>query len=172
MKKSQNNILIAVVAVLAFVAFVWLAKPGDTVNGGSGSGGPSVSVGSGSLVASEKSYDFGTVSMAAGKVTRTFKVKNPGDKAVTVTKLYTSCMCTTASLMTSEGKKGPFGMPGHAAVPSISAPVKAGEEADVEVTFDPAAHGPAGVGRIQRNIMLENDAGAPLSLEISANVTP
>lgn len=172
MKKAQKNIMIAVAGALVFAVFVWLAKPSDNASGGAGSGATTSSSGPSALVAAEKSYNFGTVSMAAGKVTRMFQVKNSGDKDVNITKLYTSCMCTTASLVTADGKRGPFGMPGHSSIPAINVPVKAGEEVSVEVTYDPAAHGPAGIGRIQRNILLENDAGDPVVLEIAANVTP
>ena len=101
-----------------------------------------------------------------------FKIKNNGDKEVKVSKLYTSCMCTSASLITSDGRRGPFSMPGHSSIPVIDVPLKAGEEAEIEVVYDPAAHGPAGVGRIERDVILENDAGAPLTLKIAANVTP
>lgn len=174
MKKAQKNILIATAAIAAFAVFVWLAKPSQDAQGGDGQtpGGTFQSKGSTALVAAERSYNFGSVSMAAGKVTRMFKVKNSGDKDLKIAKLYTSCMCTSASLITSEGRRGPFGMPGHSSIPAIDVPLKAGEEAEVEVIFDPAAHGPAGVGRIERTVSLENDAGDPLLLEIKANVTP
>ncbi|KKT83316.1 MAG: hypothetical protein UW81_C0021G0020, partial [Candidatus Giovannonibacteria bacterium GW2011_GWC2_44_9] len=41
-----------------------------------------------------------------------------------------------------------------------------------EVVFDPAAHGPAGVGRIERAVYLENSASEALQLKFSATVTP
>ena len=63
-------------------------------------------------------------------------------------------------------------MPGHAAVPIINVPMEPNEEVIVEVVFDPAAHGPAGVGRIQREVILENNAGQPVKLQFSALVKP
>jgi hypothetical protein len=62
-------------------------------------------------------------------------------------------------------------MPGHGFIPSIGEILDAGASVDVEVVFDPAAHGPAGVGRIERVVTLENSAGAPLEFRFSANVT-
>lgn len=82
-------------------------------------------------------------------------------------------MCTEASLVLP-GKKpmGPFGMPGHGFIPTLSAVLGSGEKARVEVTFDPAAHGPAGIGNVSRTIYLENDSGAPLALSFAAKVKP
>jgi|SRR3989344_1546699 len=124
------------------------------------------------LAAAEQSFDFGSVSMAAGKVTHRFAVKNSGTEPITVTKMYTSCMCTTASFSKVGTTYGPYGMPGHGFIPTMNAVLSPGEEAEVEAVFDPAAHGPAGVGRIERVITLENSAGLPLDLGFSATVTP
>ncbi|MCJ7838363.1 MAG: DUF1573 domain-containing protein, partial [Burkholderiales bacterium] len=91
---------------------------------------------------------------------------------VLIRKLYTSCMCTTAALV-KDGKAGEaFGMPGHTPIPTINVPIKPGEQAFVEVVFDPAAHGPAGVGPIERVVTLENNGGQPLELEFAALVSP
>lgn len=110
--------------------------------------------------------------MAAGRVSKRFTISNGGTNPVTLTKLYTSCMCTTAALKVGSRSVGPFGMPGHGAIPRIAEVVPAGSQATVDVTFDPAAHGPAGVGRIARTVTLENDGGSPLQLSFTALVTP
>ena len=81
-------------------------------------------------------------------------------------------MCTTASLIIGDKQFGPVGMPGHGAIPTINQTINANEEATVEVVFDPAAHGPAGVGRIERIVTLENNAGRPVVLQFAALVTP
>ena len=47
-----------------------------------------------------------------------------------------------------------------------------GDDAVVEVVFDPAAHGPAGIGPIERVVTIENSAGRPLELAFNATVTP
>ena len=124
------------------------------------------------LVTNESFFDFGTISMKNGKVSHKFKVKNPLSQTVTATKLYTSCMCTEASLIKGESRKGPFGMQGHGFVPSISENFNSGEEGEVEVTFDPNAHGPAGVGLIEREVFLEQTGGKIAKINIKAMVTP
>lgn len=127
----------------------------------------------GLLSAPETAFDFGKISMKDGKVTHRFTVKNKGTGEVTINKLYTSCMCTNAVLYRSGKKFGPFGMPGHGMIPSINQRLRPGEEVQVEVIFDPAAHGPAGVGRVERVVYLDNDASPrPFELRIAAEVTP
>ena len=42
----------------------------------------------------------------------------------------------------------------------------------VEVVFDPTAHGPAGVGKIERVVTLENNSSSDLNIMFSAFVTP
>lgn len=110
--------------------------------------------------------------MAAGNVSHVFDIRNSGSEPVTLTKLTTSCMCTTATLITRAGKIGPFGMPGHAPSGGVNERLAPGETARVEMVFDPAAHGPAGVGEIERSVMIRNSAGRPLELRFVALVTP
>lgn len=125
------------------------------------------------LSASESAYDFGAISMAKGKVTKLFKIKNSTSASIAVRKLETSCMCTTATLVFGDRRVGPFSMEGMGApIPTINEELIAGQEAQVEVTFDPAAHGPAGVGPIARNAFLETTDGKKLVFEIKAQVTP
>src|SRR3989338_5890877 len=166
---GMKKIIIGVgLGVLILAGVIFAAQP-KTSNSGA-----AVAVASnGTFVVEESSnYDFGSISMAAGKVTRQFKIRNTGAETVTVSKMYTSCMCTSALLMKGEKKFGPYGMPGHAVVPKINVPVEPNEEVIVEVVFDPAAHGPAGVGRIEREVILENNAGQPVKLQFAAMVTP
>ena len=122
--------------------------------------------------AAEKYYDFGSISMAAGKVSKIFILRNTSATPVIIKKMYTSCMCTSVSLLDGDKKLGPFGMQGHGFIPTITKEIGAGQEARIEAVFDPAAHGPSGVGNIVRNIFVETADGAKLSLEIEATVTP
>jgi len=155
------------IAVIVLGGLVWIARPDSQ-----SSTAPSIKS-SGTLVVEEaNNYDFGTISMAAGEVKHIFKIKNTSNEAVTINKMYTSCMCTTATLTMGGEQFGPFGMPGHATVPRIDQTVNPNEEAVVEIVFDPAAHGPAGVGRIQRTVTIENNAGQPVELQFAAIVTP
>ncbi len=164
----MNKIVIGIIALLLLGGVVWIARPDSQ------STAATLSTSSnGTLTVEEaNNYDFGTISMAAGKVTHSFKIKNTGNETVTINKMYTSCMCTTALLKKGDKQFGPYGMPGHGAIPKIGQAINPNEEATVEVIFDPAAHGPAGVGRIERAVYLENNAGDPIELMFVASVTP
>ncbi|PIP69011.1 hypothetical protein CO033_02260 [Candidatus Nomurabacteria bacterium CG_4_9_14_0_2_um_filter_32_10] len=125
------------------------------------------------LITSEILYDFGTISMKDGDVSKTFKVTNGTSLDILIPSLTTSCMCTRAYFIEPGGNKnGPFGMQGMGVVPKLNKTIKAGESADIEVIYDPNAHGPAGVGMIDRFIYLEDSEGNKLQFEIKARVTP
>jgi len=124
------------------------------------------------ITATEPTYDFGNISMKKGNVSREFLVKNTSTSPVMIEKLYTSCMCTNAQLRIGEKEYGPYGMPGHAAVPKVGTELLPGQEATVTAIFDPAAHGPSGIGPVSRVVFLEDAAGGTLQLQFSANVTP
>ena len=164
---NKNIILGIAVGAVVFAGIVWIARPD-----GKDAGATILQGSNGVLNVEEQSFDFGTISMAVGKVTHRFAVKNTGVEPVNISKMYTSCMCTVAVLQKGDKKFGPYGMPGHGFIPKMNATIDPGEEVFVDVTFDPAAHGPAGVGVIQRAVILENNAGDNVELQISANVKP
>ncbi|MEK7124783.1 MAG: DUF1573 domain-containing protein [Patescibacteria group bacterium] len=166
----KNTLIGGLVAVGIFVALAWIAQPTKTGTDTLASVPQTSAVGV--LTARETTYDFGTISMAAGKVTHVYTVTNTGTEPVNIGKMYTSCMCTTASVTLQGRTFGPYGMPGHGSVFSVNQVLAPGQEAPVEVIFDPAAHGPAGVGKIQRVVTLENNGGQPIKLYFSAMVTP
>lgn len=127
-----------------------------------------------SLVATETFYDFGTISMANGNVSKMFKVVNSSSEDIKVSSLITSCMCTSSYIVRPDGSKnGPFGMPGHGGiVPKANEVIKGGESREIEVIYDPNAHGPAGVGRIERAVYLEDENGKVIEFKFKVNVTP
>jgi len=125
------------------------------------------------LVAPETFYDFGTISMKDGLVNKEFTVTNPTTDDITVSTILTSCMCTSAYVVKADGSlKGPFKMPGMGYVPPANEVIKTGESRIIRVVYDPNAHGPAGVGRIDRFVTLTDAEGGTLQLEIQALVTP
>ena len=125
------------------------------------------------LIASDILYDFGAISMKDGNVTKEFTVTNPTDRDITISTVLTSCMCTTAFIVGQNGiSKGPFSMPGMGHVPPANETIKAGENRIIRVVYDPNAHGPAGVGMIDRFVTLTNTDGGELQLEIKALVKP
>lgn len=126
----------------------------------------------GGLQARETAFDFGSISMAAGKVTHRFWFRNEGGDSVLIRRIYTSCMCTTATLVKGMKIINSYGMPGHGPLPEVNESLKPGEAAYVDVVFDPAAHGPAGLGPTQRVVTIERGSGRPLELHFAANVRP
>ena len=125
------------------------------------------------LVTSDTFYDFGTISMKDGNVTKEFTVTNPTNKDITISTVLTSCMCTSAFIVEPNGNtKGPFGMPGMGHVHPADELIKAGENRIIRVVYDPNAHGPAGVGKIDRFVTLTSADGSELQLEIKALVKP
>lgn len=127
------------------------------------------------LSAAEDSFDFGEISMRDGSVRRIFTVQNSSSTTpLAIRDISTSCMCTTAYLNGPSGTLGPFGMPGGhgGGNTAVSEVIPAGESREIEVVFDPAAHGPAGVGRIERAVFIEDENGEVQTLKISATVTP
>jgi len=120
---------------------------------------------SSNLVLSDNNFDFGTISMGDGKVSHRFSIKNEGAELAVINKLYTSCMCTVVAPLNKDGKKNDiFGMQGNR---SVAIEIKPGETIDLEAIFDPAAHGPSGVGLAQRVIYVETNSTESSRLEYS-----
>ncbi|MBI4114727.1 MAG: DUF1573 domain-containing protein [Candidatus Niyogibacteria bacterium] len=164
MKKQSKKLLLWSVVVLFLAGFAVLIVS----NGGNSSQRPTEYSAS-ALAADEADFDFGTISMKDGNVSHQFQIRNDGDELVVIQKVYTSCMCTTASLTDSDGKTyGTFGMPGHGG-PSAAARVEVdpGEIIRVDAVFDPAAHGPSGVGLAERSVYLETNSQKSPKLELT-----
>lgn len=155
----------ALLVIAVAVAF-WLN------NQKGGASAEQIAVATGGLTAPSPFYDFGRVSMKDGKVSYRFPVRNDGATPALVEQIFTSCMCTEASLLIGGERLGPFGMPGHASVPRISRIIPPGQEAVVVAVFDPSAHGPAGVGRNDRTVTVLQGGGRALQLNFTAYVTP
>lgn len=166
MKKLWQILLFLVVTGGLITVLAFVSKPSSKA----GSADPKGE--SGLTIVGDAAYDFGTISMARGKVRKEFQLKNTTSQTVLLTKLFTSCMCTKATLTVGGKTVGPFGMPGHAFIPSIKETLSPGVSATITAEFDPAAHGPAGVGTISRAVTLENDAGAPVEFRFQAFVEP
>lgn len=166
---KRLKILLSTAAVLVaggLLAIVVVAA------GGNGSD----TTGKAKMVLETTSFDFGDVSMANGKVTKKISVKNEGDADLVISKMSTSCMCTTAALEV-DGKKSPaFGMPGHGGPSGAwTGTIPPGKTGMLELVFDPNAHGPDAVGTIKRTInIISNDGGAKGSVNVisfEGNVT-
>lgn len=163
---KSNTIVISIIIVLGFIGLMFWGRSSQTVGSPQSFGAVS------SLLASEKFYDFGTIAMKNGLVSHVFKITNSSTQDVEVKKISTSCMCTKAYLEGPAGEKGPFGMEGMGYLPPANEVIKVGESRDLKVVYDPNAHGPAGVGSIDRFVYLTDASGARLQFEIKAVVTP
>lgn len=89
-----------------------------------------------------QTYDFGDVSLKKGKISALFDLKNEGKSGLVISKLDTSCGCTSASII-YQGKEGPlFAMAGHGTQNPTdwSLTVPAGGEAQLKVYYDPDVH--------------------------------
>jgi len=125
----------------------------------------------GQLSAEKTKYNFGTISMAQGVVRHDFVIMNSGRTALTLNKLFTTCACIGATILRQNRAIGPSHAPRREAR-DLNEIILPGESAMVSVTFDPEAHGPAGIGKIIRKIGVEYGAPQPLTLRVSAFVTP
>src|SRR3989338_6498501 len=187
--KDKNKIIVFIVVIgILFIGLFFFGRPDK--DGGSVTSAKGIpkgtqelanshTIGTGdtttsTLAALETFYDIGTISMKNGNVSKVFKVTNYTTQDIKVPSLTTSCMCTTAYIIKSDGSRSrPFGMPGHGGgVPKANAIVGAGGSLDIEVVFDPNAHGPAGVGLIERVVFLEDENKNTVELKFRANVTP
>ena len=105
------------------------------------------------------SADWGQIPMYKGNVTKVFNIKNTGTDTLKLFNIKTSCHCTRA-FVTIDGVDGPdFGMSG---VSDWVGEVAPGKQAKLSVVFDPAYHGPNGVGPITRYVSVQtNDKATP-----------
>ena len=110
--------------------------------------------------------------MKQENVSQMFTVANESETPVTIRKVTSSCMCTEAFVIQGDSRKGPFGMPGHGSVPLVNEIVPTNGTVGIDVVYDPAAHGPAGIGRIERAVFIEDENGTVQTLTIKALVTP
>lgn len=118
----------------------------------------------------QKTYDWGTIKMKDGNVSKNFVIKNTGTDVLKLTKVKTSCHCTKAQVIINGNTSPSFGM--NTVSPWVGE-VASGGEAQLNVVFDPAYHGPNGVGSITRYISVDtNDPSNPnLEFTLTANVT-
>ncbi|MEK7630269.1 MAG: DUF1573 domain-containing protein [Patescibacteria group bacterium] len=162
----KKTILIISLTAAVLIGLLWWGSQ-NTISRPSGNQLSSQSP----LAISESLYDFGTISMAKGNVNHIFAITNLTNKDIVVSDITTSCMCTSAYIVDGNSKQGPFGMVGMGYVPKANLLIKAGETKNIDVVYDPNAHGPAGVGLIDRFVYLSGVEGAT-QLEIKAVVTP
>ena len=114
-------------------------------------------------------FDWGTIDYNGPKATKVFNIKNDGTEPLKLTKIKTSCHCTTAQLSINNNKSPLFGM--NESSPWVGT-VEPGKEAQLEVIFDQTFHGPSGIGPVERYVNVEtNDASQPkIQFALKGNV--
>jgi len=105
-------------------------------------------------------FDFGNVSMANGLATKTLNFTNEGDSDLIISRIVSSCMCTTVKLKVGDDTSPAFGMPGHGGGAPLgwSETIPPGGSGTLEIVFDPNAHGPDAVGTITRTIQITSNS--------------
>lgn len=137
----------------------------------SGTGSTSASITSSQNAKAETSqtnFDWGRINMKGGNVSKTFTIKNTGTDILKLTNIKTSCHCTKAQVKTGSSSSPLFGMN---SISSWIGEVPPGQQAQLEVVFDPAYHGPQGVGPISRLVSVETNDASSSRIEFSLTGT-
>ena len=125
------------------------------------------------IEANPASYEVGDIPIDGGILTKEFTIKNSTNEKLTLRKIATSCMCTEAKVLLGGAETTFYGME-HATDknPPVNLDFAPGSEAAVIVNFDPAAHGPEGVGPFERDVWLTfSDPAGIKTLSFSGRVT-
>lgn len=104
-------------------------------------------------------FDLGNVPYSGGLVTKEYEIKNTSGHDMKLMKIVTSCMCTVATVTINGKETIPYGMEMQVGNAILNLTFKNGETAKVTSKFDPTAHGPSGIGPINRSIYLYFDSG-------------
>lgn len=102
-----------------------------------------------------ESIDLGETSMAKGNTEAVFKVKNSGQTDLVISGMETSCGCTTVVLKIGNKESPVFGMSNNPT--DWSGTLGSRQEAELLVVFDPAHHGPEGVGTVTRTVSISSN---------------
>jgi len=155
MKPTKFFIILSTITILILGLGVWLmAKPT------SGSRLQQSAVASGGKAeVPVTSFDWGTIDYGGGDAIAEFIINNPGSGPLSLSEVSTSCMCTTAQIIINDQKSPFFGMHQKS---SWIGQIPPGVQAKLKVVFDPAFHGPSGVGPVVRQVVMKtNDPEHP-----------
>lgn len=126
------------------------------------------------LVSKPDYYDLGSVPINGGMITREYEIENSTGEPLNLKKIATSCMCTQAKVSIEGTETKFFGMEhGMDKNPPVNLELPSGASAKVTVNFDPAAHGPEGIGAFDRTVWLTfTDPAGVKELKFSGIVVP
>ena len=102
-------------------------------------------------------YDFGSIDINGGLVSKIFQFKNTDSKPLAIYEATTSCGCTTGEIKVGSKTYGPFGMHNQT---KQTIEVPAQSDFSVTISYDPLFHGPTDLGERQRTLFLFSSAAA------------
>ena len=100
-------------------------------------------------------YDFGSIDINGGIVSKTFQFKNTDSKPLAIYEATTSCGCTTGEIKVGSKTYGPFGMHNQT---KQTIEVPAQSDFSVTISYDPLFHGPTDLGKRERTLFLFSSA--------------
>jgi hypothetical protein len=154
--KSQPWVLAGAIALILLVGGVILATSGREQAGGT-------------LISKTTAQDLGIVSMSKGIVIAQFPLTVQG--TTRVTDIETSWMCTKARLVQADKISEWAGMSHGSSAPGVNVSLEPDQPAMLEVSIDPAAHGPDAVGPAKRAIFVTTASGQQLEFLVALNIT-
>lgn len=161
---EKKGIIIGIIAtiILLFGGMLFLTKTTATPQ-------ISASQNAKTYVIGPTSFDWGNIPMYKGNAIKTFTIKNTGTDTLKLFNIKTSCHCTKAYATINGVDSQRFGMSDLSAWVGEVLP---GKEAKLTVAFDPAYHGPQGVGPINRFVSVEtNDkSNSKITFTLTGNV--
>ncbi|OGH21552.1 MAG: hypothetical protein A2958_02375 [Candidatus Levybacteria bacterium RIFCSPLOWO2_01_FULL_38_13] len=102
----------------------------------------------------QKEHNFGNIPYSGGNVEKAFIIKNVGSDTLKLSNVRTSCHCTKARISVDGEESPSFGMDG---ISSWVGEVGKSRQAKLIVTFDPAFHGPQGIGPVNRFVSVDTN---------------
>lgn len=124
------------------------------------------------LESTPPAYNLGDIPRLEGFVLKEYVLKNTTDQPMKLSRITTSCMCTKTKAIVDGKETAFFGMEsqGDKNAP-VNLEIKSGQEIKIIFQFDPNAHGPKGIGPIDRSVSLifSNPKGTK-ELKFSGNV--
>ncbi|MCB9326405.1 MAG: DUF1573 domain-containing protein [Lewinellaceae bacterium] len=151
--KTDKITLISIISLVVLVVILMVAAPGKNSQSNKVE-----AVATSALVADKELFDFGEIDIFGGKVTTQFSLTNNGSEDITILAGTTSCACTDADIGGIT-----FGM--HERMKDTLV-VPAGGTENMNVIYDPLAHGPDATGLIQRSVFLKTNSDMTPEVEV------
>lgn len=120
------------------------------------------------IVIEPAEFDAGTVSLADKNLEKIFEVKNTGSDDLKINKIWTSCMCTVATLKVEGKESEEFTMQAS----ELSSPIiiSQGQLGQLKMVFNQNFHGPSGVGHLTRSVYISSNDPSLEKAEARLNV--